>query len=112
METPSTRAGRKVQTSRYAKEYIIEDKAVRRLQWNGREIRNTLQTAILLATYKAHIEGKDRDGVIIVKPEHFKQVVDKNRKFKKNLDSITKKDEKARAAALYDRPPDNPDISL
>ena len=71
-----------------------------------------MQTALSLATYKAHIEGKNRDGVIVVKPEHFMQVVDMSRKFKKYLDLITKKDEKARAAARYERPPDIADISL
>lgn len=43
----------KIQVSRYAKEYVLNDPEVRALKWNGREIRNAFQTAISLAGFEA-----------------------------------------------------------
>ena len=103
-EEVPTLVGKRIEVSRYAEEYVLNDKVVQSLHWNGREIRNALQTAISLATYKAQKDGKNRDGVIVVKTEHFQKVVDMSRKFKDYLQAITKKDEEARAAARNDRP--------
>ncbi|KAI4216625.1 MAG: hypothetical protein LQ351_001114 [Letrouitia transgressa] len=41
---------RKVEVGSYAQNYVLHDQEVRNLHWNGREIRNALQTAISLAS--------------------------------------------------------------
>ena len=96
--------GSKVEVDRYARKYVLNDEEVRDLHWNGREIRNALQTAISLARYRAHREGKEAGELIEVEEDHFRRVVDMSRKFKDHLQAITKKDEEARAAARMDRP--------
>ena len=93
---------RKIQVDHYAKSYILNDPAVKDLQWNGREIRNALQTAISLANYKAVKDGESTDTVEI-QVDHFKSVVAMSKKFKEYMNSISGKEEDARAKARQDR---------
>lgn len=93
---------RKIEVDRYAQKYVLNDPEVRDLRWNGREIRNALQTAISLASYKALKEGHHTD-LIEIEEEHFKTVVDMSRKFKKYMSSITGKEEGERARARLER---------
>ncbi|KAL8792172.1 MAG: hypothetical protein Q9195_005268 [Heterodermia aff. obscurata] len=95
---------RKIEVDRYAQKYVLNDPEVKDLKWNGREIRNALQTAISLANYKAVKEGST-SNVVEIEEEHFRSVVDMSRKFKLYMTSITGKDEFERAGARLERPP-------
>ena len=44
--------GRKVEVNKYAQHYVLNDKEEKDLMWNGREKRNALQIAVLLASYR------------------------------------------------------------
>ena len=93
----------KVEIGKYARDYVLYDSEVKDLQWNGREIRNALQTAISLATYKALQDRKGVDQMIDVEVDHFKSVVRMSKKFKVYVNSITRKGESERARARFDR---------
>ena len=93
----------KVNISKYTQDYVLNDPEVKDLKWNGREIRNALQTAISLASYKASKESGETSNVVDVEEEHFKSVVQMSRKFKDYMNGITGKEEGERAKARYDR---------
>lgn len=93
---------RKIEIDRYAESYILNDPEVKDLKWNGREIRNALQTAISLANYKAVKEGK-ATNLIVIDEAHFKSVVDMSKKFKVYMNSITGRDEAERAQGRFER---------
>ena len=93
---------RRIEVDHYAQKYIHNDEEVRDLRWNGREIRNALQTAISLASYKTLKDGQNTDFVEIER-EHFVSVVEMSRKFKTYMSSITGKEEDERAKARQDR---------
>ncbi|KAL9118140.1 MAG: hypothetical protein Q9187_005319 [Circinaria calcarea] len=57
--------------TREAREYVCSSSKVLDLKWNGREIRNALQTAVSLAKFKAR---SLRDGRIRVEREDFEEV--------------------------------------
>ena len=82
-----------------AKEYI-RGAEMRSVEWNGREIRNAVQTAVALAEYDAE---KDEDGKIIVTDSHLKAIVELSRDFKKYLQELHKGDESKRAQRKYER---------
>ena len=93
----------KVEINKYAQQYVLNDPEVKNLQWNGREIRNTLQTAILLARHRALKEAQPVDKAVEVEEEHFQSVVTMNRKFKIYLRDITGQGEDGRAKARLER---------
>ena len=93
---------RKIEVDRYARTYILNDPEVKDLQWNGREIRNALQTAISLANYKAVKEGQSTN-IVEIQEDHFKSVVAMSKKFKSYMKSISGKEEGERARARLDR---------
>ena len=93
---------RKIEVDRYAQKYVMNDPEVKDLKWNGREIRNALQTAISLASYKA-VKGGQAADMIEIEEEHFKSVVDMSKKFKTYMSSITGKEEGERARARQER---------
>lgn len=101
--------GRRIEIDRYAQKYVLNDEEVKDLKWNGREIRNALQTAISLATYKAFKEGEGPDKTIEVEEEHFRSVVTMSRKFKSYMKSISGKEEEDRAKARMERNTPHPD---
>jgi hypothetical protein len=73
----------KVHVSVATREYAYESRDVRSLRWNGREIRNALQTAVALAESDAVDEGTpDR---ITVSDKHLRAVVKMSRGFKDYL---------------------------
>lgn len=87
-----------------AKRYVLEDAQVQRVNLNGREIRNALQTAIALAEYESVYEGAQAaESPVIVEEDHFRRVLKMSRKFHEYVDSIRKQDEGQRANALEDR---------
>jgi hypothetical protein len=82
-----------------AKAYI-RGAEMREVEWNGREIRNALQTAVALAEYDAE---QDEDGKIIVSDAHLRAVVELSSDFKKYLNMLHRADEGKRAARKYER---------
>ncbi|KAI0487789.1 P-loop containing nucleoside triphosphate hydrolase protein [Xylaria cf. heliscus] len=82
-----------------AKDYI-RGSEMRALKWNGREIRNAFQTAVLLAEYDA---WKGEDGKIIITDEHLRAVVELSRDFKTYLNELHRGDEAKRAERKYER---------
>ena len=99
-----TPGGQLVEVDKYAQKFVLNDLDVKGLQWNGREIRNALQTAISLATYKAVQLGQSSNDVVEVEEDHFRSVVSMSQKFKQHIGSITGQDEDQRARARMDRP--------
>lgn len=93
---------RKIEVDRYAQKYVLNDPEVKDLKWNGREIRNALQTAISLASYKAVKDGQAAN-IVEIEEEHFKTVVNMSKKFKTYINSITSKEEGERARARQER---------
>ena len=93
---------RKIEVDRYAKSYVMNAPEVKELKWNGREIRNALQTAISLANYKAVKDGQVAN-IVEIEEDHFKSVVDMSKKFKTYINSITGKKEDDRARARIER---------
>ena len=93
-----------IEIDRYAEKYILHDEEVKKLRWNGREIRNALQTAITLATYKASKDPRRKaDEVVEVTKDHFRSVVGMSQSFRKYMDSIQNLSEAERARRALDR---------
>ncbi|KAI9766662.1 MAG: hypothetical protein M1839_004785 [Geoglossum umbratile] len=83
-----------------ARKYVLESDEVKKLQWNGREIRNAFQTSLALAEFEAFEAGNE---VVVVESEHFRRVVKMSKAFKTYVDSIEKMPEGKRAERLKDR---------
>ncbi|KAK1980846.1 ATPase, partial [Colletotrichum cereale] len=66
------------------REYAYDSRDVRALRWNGREIRNALQTALALAESDAADEGSER---ICIADKHLRAVVKMSRGFRDYLRS-------------------------
>ncbi|PLN86914.1 P-loop containing nucleoside triphosphate hydrolase protein [Aspergillus taichungensis] len=73
------------------------------MEWNGREIRNALQTAIALAEYDLRESGEGDDSEILVEEEHFRRVMEMSRSFRAYMDSIEGNTEQDRARQFYAR---------
>ncbi|KAK0382902.1 hypothetical protein NLU13_8818 [Sarocladium strictum] len=82
-----------------AKEYI-RGAEMRAVEWNGREIRNALQTAVALAEYDAE---KDEEGKIVLTDTHLKAVVELSADFKKYLEELHSGNESKRAERKFER---------
>lgn len=99
-----SKRGPKIEISKYAKEYVLNDEGVKALKWNGREIRNAFQTAISLAGYEAAKDPNWTEGKTIdVLQEHFSSVVMMSREFQSYMDSISQQVESERARARMER---------
>ncbi|KAI2465143.1 P-loop containing nucleoside triphosphate hydrolase protein [Annulohypoxylon bovei var. microspora] len=72
----------KVHVGVATREYAYESRDVQGLRWNGREIRNALQTAVALAETEALEDGND---VVSVTDKHLRAVVKMSRGFKNFL---------------------------
>ena len=102
--------GHKIEIDRHAQKYVTNDDEVSDLGWNGREMRNALQSAISLASYKALKEGRSATETVEVEKEQFKSVVTMSQKFKNYMNSISGKEEDERAKARFER--NNPNQSI
>ncbi|TPX17193.1 uncharacterized protein E0L32_003311 [Thyridium curvatum] len=71
-------AGR-VFVSRSARDFAVDSADVQALRWNGREIRNGLQTAVALAESEALEDGAER---VLVTDAHLNAVVKMSKGFK------------------------------
>ena len=80
----------KVYVSQTAREYVLQGSDVRGLQWNGREIRNAMQTALALAENEAQEEGLDK---ITIAEKHMRAVVKLSSSFKDYMTGLAGKDE-------------------
>ncbi|KAL9045831.1 MAG: hypothetical protein Q9214_001195 [Letrouitia sp. 1 TL-2023] len=76
------------------KDYI-KGQDVRALKWNGREIRNAMQTAVALTDFERET---DEDGKILLKHMHIAQIVRMSSDFRDYLDVLHRGDESKRAA--------------
>ncbi|KAJ9152151.1 ATPase family AAA domain-containing protein 3B [Pleurostoma richardsiae] len=75
-------SGGRAWVSRGAREFATSAPEVRALRWNGREIRNALQTAVALAETEALDDGLER---VTVAEKHLRAVVKMSRGFKEFL---------------------------
>lgn len=93
-----------ITVNKYAQDYVLEDKEVENLDWNGREIRNAFLTAMYLARYKEVKKGADPETASFeVRKEHFKSVVRMSKSFDDYMDSINNTSEAERARHRGDR---------
>ncbi|KAE9375264.1 P-loop containing nucleoside triphosphate hydrolase protein [Stipitochalara longipes BDJ] len=65
--------------------YIEKDDDLRRVEWNGREIRNAFQTVVALAEYQA---TEEKSTEIELKIDYLDQVVKMSRRFKDYLSTL------------------------
>ncbi|KAI1155266.1 hypothetical protein F4825DRAFT_407951 [Nemania diffusa] len=69
-----------------AKQYVKKDPEVKKLEWNGREIRNAFQTAVALAVFDTKVAkekgARDDDMIPEIKERHLNQVVTMSSAFK------------------------------
>ncbi|KLU88125.1 hypothetical protein MAPG_07112 [Magnaporthiopsis poae ATCC 64411] len=82
-----------------AKDYV-NGKEMRKLKWNGREIRNAFQTAVALAEFDAK---KDEENRIEITDDHLRSVVELSGDFKKYLEVLHCGDEAHRAQRRTER---------
>ncbi|PVH75853.1 P-loop containing nucleoside triphosphate hydrolase protein [Cadophora sp. DSE1049] len=68
------------------KEYL-EGNEVKRVKWNGRQIRNAFQTAVALAEFDGE---KDIEGNILLKDTHIQKIVKMSSDFTAYLDELHK----------------------
>ena len=68
------------------REYVRHDPDLKRLEWNGREIRNAFQMAVALAEYTD--ERDPEDGLIALQDLHFQQVVRMSSNFRHYLRKV------------------------
>ncbi|KAK2758235.1 hypothetical protein FQN54_004079 [Arachnomyces sp. PD_36] len=74
------------------------------MDWNGREIRNALQTAIALAEHDTRSGEEYTEGdEIVVESDHFRKVRTMSRSFRTYMDSIRRDTEEERARIYYGR---------
>lgn len=93
-----------IRVGKAAKRFILESEEVQKIELNGREIRNALQTAITLAEYETLESGNaTASDLVLVEEDHFRRVLTMSQKFHTYVTSIRKEDAKKRAAARGDR---------
>lgn len=89
----------RVHVSVAAREYVWNNRGVRTLRWNGREIRNAMQTALALAESDAQEENTER---IIIAEKHLRAVVKMSRGFRDYIKG---------SVEMFDDPADDEDSS-
>ncbi|KAI9883548.1 MAG: hypothetical protein M1823_004690 [Watsoniomyces obsoletus] len=92
--------GDQVRVDITAKDFVRRGQELKDLEWNGREICNGFQTAVALAEYN---EERDEQGIILLKDEHLRQVVEMSSNFKKYLKDLHVGDEDRRAQQRLER---------
>ncbi|KAL8775355.1 MAG: hypothetical protein Q9209_000363 [Squamulea sp. 1 TL-2023] len=75
----------RVSVSDKARDYAYFDEEVLGLEWNGREIRNALQTAMSLAEYESEEKGQDS---VRIKRTHLERVVKLSGSFQEYIASM------------------------
>ena len=98
--------GRQFRITKQARKYVLEDKDMIKIPWNGREIRNAFQTAVALAQYHfamMPVESKEDGDKAELDDRHFEQVCGMAMSFKKYLKRVHQKDEEGRAVVARNR---------
>ncbi|KUI68921.1 ATPase family AAA domain-containing protein 3 [Cytospora mali] len=89
--------GRQMRITKRARQYVLEDKEMTQIPWNGREIRNAFQTAVALAQYQfAMLEDKEDGEKAMLDREHFEEVCAMATHFKDYLKNVHMADEEER----------------
>ncbi|KAJ5094804.1 atpase aaa+ type core protein [Penicillium angulare] len=91
----------KIRVGNAAKRYVLEDEEILKAEWNGREIRNALYTAISLAQYEARDDDEGEET--LVESEHFRRVLKVSEQFRQYYNSIKHDTSSSRARDLYGR---------
>ncbi|KAI1279408.1 hypothetical protein F5Y07DRAFT_42348 [Xylaria sp. FL0933] len=72
-----------------AKQYVKRDPTVKKLEWNGREIRNAFQTAVALAVFDSKTArekgASEEDSIPEIKEKHLTQVVNMSAAFRQYI---------------------------
>ncbi|KAK3322849.1 P-loop containing nucleoside triphosphate hydrolase protein [Apodospora peruviana] len=93
--------GTTMRIDRSAKRDVLENKRMVEMKWNGREIRNAFQTAVVLAEYRFLTEPraeKEKGDIAVLEEEDFKQICDMTINFKEYLKGLNEgQDEEVRA---------------
>jgi len=77
-----------------AKQYVLEDEEVERIDLNGREIRNALQTAIAWAEYESMQEGGETElPLVTVEKAHLRRVLKTSEDFHKHVSGLRREEE-------------------
>ncbi|KAI0883764.1 uncharacterized protein GGS22DRAFT_180406 [Annulohypoxylon maeteangense] len=77
-----------------AKHFVMNDSEMKKIPWNGREIRNAFQTAVSLAEYRYHYEGgKEESDTIVLDKVDFEQVCQMSIDFKDYLKRVHRGDD-------------------
>ncbi|KAK8097681.1 uncharacterized protein PG998_013167 [Apiospora kogelbergensis] len=91
--------GKFIEISREAKKYVLKDPEMTSIPWNGREIRNTFQTAVALAEYRfVHREYQEDGEKACLDWEDFENVCRMTGAFKGYLQSVHHGDDEAQRA--------------
>ncbi|KAL9621376.1 MAG: hypothetical protein Q9160_004136 [Pyrenula sp. 1 TL-2023] len=94
----------KVLIGQQARKFVLENEAIKKLEWNGREIRNAFQTAVSLAEFEAAEDPNfDVTEPVVVESAHFEKVCKMSKNFKDYMFSLKKADEQKRAHGRKDR---------
>ncbi|PLB36595.1 P-loop containing nucleoside triphosphate hydrolase protein [Aspergillus candidus] len=84
--------------TRRAKQYVLEDEVISKIEWNGREIRNVFQTAVTLAEFRfSQKPDKTKGDGPTLDQKDFEQVCNMTREFKQYLIGVHGVDEESRA---------------
>jgi hypothetical protein len=98
-------AGR-VRVAVTAREYAWGSADVRSLRWNGREIRNALQTAVALAESDAL---EDNEDTVLVTDKHLRRVTGMSRDFRDFMKNRKSKDDDVESSLNDDDEQENDD---
>ncbi|KAI7291256.1 hypothetical protein KC343_g316 [Hortaea werneckii] len=105
------RAG-KILVGPSARKFVLHSDEVQKIELNGREIRNALQTAITLAEFESiEAAGDSGEGgatpsssqIVVVEEDHFRRVLKMSEKFHDYVTAIRREDEIQRAKVRGDR---------
>jgi DNA replication protein DnaC len=88
-----------------AREYVLSSPEILASEWNGREIRNTFQTALALATFEAsEDDGRPAGMPVEIKVEHFRDIMQMSKNFKEYVaNTAGGKNEDQRAESKQER---------
>jgi ATP-dependent Clp protease ATP-binding subunit ClpA len=79
--------------------YAVSDADVIAVKWNGREIRNAVQTAVALAQFEARRAGRDS---VVLDVEHLKRVVMMSKQFKDYITSTHRNQDETKRARIME----------
>lgn len=100
----------RIEVHESARGFVRHSEELKSLEWNGREIRNAIQTAVALAESEYMREFEERKGKkdskkkrAVLKRDHLEQVVSMSRNFRQYLYKVHGTEPEKRAAANKER---------